>query len=207
MAKKAVITIKGVGEAQRNTLKFLNGLTKDTRILDSIGKDLAFQIQKRTAGRQDEYKQDALTESTVISRDISIRLNGLDVKPKSSNLTLSGQLLSAVRSKSVSASSQIIIFLNAARKKIKKPTKENIKEIAKSKPKKKRSYYYAIGTLMNQSKDENKSNVDIKNDLEKQGRRFLFLSDKLQAMLEAKLREQLSKQLSLYKRVRRRLSL
>jgi hypothetical protein len=208
LAKKAVVTIKGVGAAQANALKFLNNVAKDKRILDSIGADLADQIHKRTAARLDEYKQKPLAESTVVSRDIATRVNNLDqlTKPKTSNLTLSGQLLSSIKNKSDTAAAQIIIFLKEGRNKLKKPTLNQIKEIAKSKPKKKQGFYYAIGHLMMQSKDENKNNTEIKNDLEKQGRKFLFMSDKLQTMLEVKLRQQIAKQLSLYNKVKRKLT-
>jgi hypothetical protein len=208
LAKKAVVTIKGVGAAQANALKFLNNVAKDKRILDSIGADLADQINKRTAARLDEYKQKPLAESTVVSRDIATRVNNLDqlTKPKTSNLTLSGQLLSSIKNKSDAATAQIIIFLKEGRNKLKKPTLDQIKEIAKSKPKKKQGFYYAIGHLMMQAKDENKNNTEIKNDLEKQGRKFLFMSDKLQTMLEVKLRQQIAKQLSLYNKVKRKLT-
>jgi hypothetical protein len=209
VAKKTSVSIKGVGQAQASALKFLDNIKKDKLVLDKIGEELSFQIKSRTAAKLDEYKQKPLAESTIVSREILTISNNLDqlTKPKTSNLTLSGQLLSSIKNRTVAASSEIIIFLMAGRTKLRKPTIEQIKQIAKTKSKKKQSIYYAIGTLIANSKDENKTNVQIKNDLEDQGRKFLFMSAKLQTLLENKITTQIRKQLTLYNNIKRKLSL
>lgn len=209
MAKKAQVIITGVGSAQKNAIKFLYDSVKDRKLLQSLADDLKLQIQKRTTAGLDEYKQKPLTESTIISRELLLDVNSPDVftKPSRSNLTLTGQLLGSIRSKVDLASFNIVLFLTETRYKYLPPSKEAITRVAASKPKSKRGFYHAIGELMLQKPPTNKSNKEIKEDLEKQGRRFLFMSAKLQAQLEKNLTTQIRKQLSLYNKVKRKLSL
>jgi hypothetical protein len=209
LAKKTAVSIKGVGQAQKAALDFLRNQSTDKRIFNQIGSELALQIQRRTTAKLDEYKQKPLTESTIISREIMAEANQLSEfsKPKQSNLTLSGQLLGAIRNKFDSASATIIIFLNNSRNKLQPPTKESINKVAASKSKSKRGGYYAIGNLILNNPQKNKTNNQIKSDLEDQGRKFLFMSAKLKIQLEKNITSQLRKQLTLFNKIKRKLSL
>lgn len=209
MAKKTVVTIKGVGQAQASALKFLNDVKKDKRILQEIGDLLVFQIQKQTTSGLGEYKQKPLTENTIVSRDLLAEANSLAqfAKPKRSNLTLSGQLLSSIKSRADAAGSAIIIFLKPFRYKLLPPSKDNINTLAAKKPKSKRGHYHAIGALILKSPPKETDNNKIKEDLESQGRNFLFMSTKLQLKLEKNITSQIRKQLDLYNKIKRKLSL
>jgi len=52
-----------------------------------------------------------------------------------------------------------------------------------------------------------KTNNEIKNDLEAKGRRFLFISDRLKANLEERIVKELKRRLDLYNKIKRKLSL
>lgn len=209
MAKKTSVTIKGIGQAQANALKFLNNTIKDRKILDEIGSDLVFQIQARTTAGLEEYKQDPITESTIVSRELLADVNSLNqfAKPKRSNLTLSGQLLGSIRHRANIVANEIVLFLDKRNYKMLPPTKESIARVAGSKPKKKQGLYYAIGHLIMQKPPKLLSNTQIKSDLESQGRRFLFMSEKLKFRLEKNITSLVGKQLSLYNKIKRKLSL
>lgn len=185
MAKKAVVKITGLGQAKDNALKFLNSTKKDSKILNTEGQFTADQIRNRTRGRQEEYKQNPITKGTSKRRESLIKsgnfLDERQTKPKQSNLTLSGQLLGAITYKINSAFSEIIIFLNPDR----------------------RPYKGARGFELENLKDNN----EIKKDLESRGRKFLFLSERLRINLENRLVKELKRRLSIYNKIKRKLSL
>jgi hypothetical protein len=64
----------------------------------------------------------------------------------------------------------------------------------------------ALGLLM-RKKEKQKTNVEVKDDLEKKGRFFFFISDKVTALLEAKTSEFVRKKLDTYNKLRRKLKL
>lgn len=209
MAKKTVVTIKGVGEAQKNAIKFLTDYNKDKKLLDKLGSEIVLQIQRRTTAGLDEYKQDPLTESTIVSRELLADINSLNqfAKPKRSNLTLSGQLLSSIKNKANVSTATIVIFLKDFRYKYLPPTRESITRVAAKKPKSKRGFYHAIGNIIMSDPPKDTTNNKVRNDLEKQGRKFMFMSDKIQIQLEKNLTRELSKALTLYNKVKRTLKL
>jgi hypothetical protein len=57
-----------------------------------------------------------------------------------------------------------------------------------------------------QDLENKKTNNQIKDDLEAQDRRFLFISDKLKILLESKIAQNIRKKLSLYNRINRKLN-
>lgn len=185
MAKKATVKITGIGQARDNALKFLNATKKDNEILNTEGKFTADQIRTRTRGRQEEYKQNPITKATAKRRESLIKsgnfLDERQTRPKQSNLTLSGQLLGAITYKINSAFSEIIIFLNPDR----------------------RPYKGTRGFDLENLKDNN----EIKKDLESRGRKFLFLSERLRINLENRLVKELKRRLSIYNKIKRKLSL
>lgn len=218
MAKKAFVKITGITQARDNALKFLDQTKKDAKILETEGQFAADQIRKRTRGRQDEYKQDDLANVTVEARKIYAGFYDTSplAKPKTSNLTLTGQLLSAIKHKTNSATAEIIIFLTENRRNRKIPDsiiKEKYNEIidkdrnatnSKRKDPKVKDKLTALFLLKNQKE---KTNNEIKNDLEAKGRRFLFLSDRLKANLEERIVKELKRRLDLYNKIKRKLSL
>lgn len=218
MAKKAFVKITGITQARDNALKFLNQTKKDAKILETEGKFAADQIRNRTAGRQDEYKQDDLANVTIEARKIYAGFYDTSplAKPKTSNLTLTGHLLSAIKHKTNSATTEIIIFLTENRRNRKIPDsiiKEKYNEIidkdrnatnSKRKDPKVKDKLTALFLLKNQ---KDKTNNEIKEDLEAKGRRFLFLSDRLKTTLENRLVKELKRRLDLYNKIKRKLSL
>ena len=183
---KAKVTIRGVKEARDGLLNVINKQIKDPAFLNDIGKQTVDQIKNRTRGRLEEYKQPVLTsESTLTTRERLIRAgNAFDRSivrsPKTSNLSLSGQLLNA-----------LYFTINQA---------QGVITIMLSNP---RTAYRGI----RKASLENKSNNnEIKDELESKGRKFFFISEKLKANLESKIAASLRKTLSLYNRVRRKLS-
>jgi len=185
MAKKATVKITGLSRARDNALKFLDNTKKDNQVLDEYGQLLADQIRNRTRGRLEEYKQSALTKGTVKRRESLIKSgNFLDerlTRPKQSNLTLSGQLLRSITYKVNNAFSEIILYLNPDRK----------------------AYRGARGQNLDNLKDNN----EIRKDLESIGRRFFFISEKLRINLENRLVKELKRRLSIYNKIKRKLSL
>lgn len=209
MAKKSIVTIKGIPQAQKNAIKFLDSQTKNAELLNTLGKNITFEIAMRTRARLEEYKQDPLKESTIISRELLAEVNETNkfTIPKRSHLTFSGQLLDSIRHKIDTTSANITLFLVNTRKKYKQITKESISRAASKKSKSKRGAYYALGNVILQEKQTEKSNTQIMNDLESQGRKFLFMSVKVKAQLEKNITRHIRKQLQLFNRIRRKLSL
>jgi len=218
MAKKATVKITGLGQARDNALKFLNATKKDSQILNIEGKFTSDQIRDRTEGRQEEYKQKDLSNVTVEARKIYAgfyETSPLAI-PKRSNLTLTGQLLGAIKHKVNSAASEIIIYLSDNRRNRKIPDsivqemydgiidKDRNATNSKRKNPKIKDKLTAIFLLKNQ---KDKTNNEIKNDLEAKGRRFLFISDRLKANLEERIVKELKRRLDLYNKIKRKLSL
>ena len=218
MAKKATVKITGLGQARDNALKFLNESKKDSKILNTEGQFTADQIRDRTEGRQEQYKQNDLKNVTVEARKIYAGFYDTSplAIPKRSNLTLTGQLLGAIKHKVNSAASEIIIYLTDNRRNRKIPDsiiqemydgiidKDRNATNSKRKNPKVKDKLTAIFLLKNQ---KDKTNNEIRKDLEDKGRRFMFLSDRLKATLEARLVKELKRRLAIYGKIKRKLSL
>lgn len=218
MAKKATVKITGIAQARDNALKFLNTTKKDSKILETEGKFTADQIRDRTEGRQEEYKQKDLANVTIEARKIYAGFYDTSplAIPKRSNLTLTGQLLGAIKHKVNSAASEIIIYLSDNRRNRKIPDsiiqemydgiidKDRNATNSKRKNPKVKDKLTAIFLLKNQ---KDKTNNEIRKDLEDKGRRFMFLSDRLKATLEARLVKELKRRLAIYDKIKRKLSL
>lgn len=218
MAKKAFVKITGITQARDNALKFLNQTKKDSKILETEGKFAADQIRDRTEGRQEQYKQNDLKNVTVEARKIYAGFYDTSplAIPKRSNLTLTGQLLGAIKHKVNSAASEIIIYLSDNRRNRKIPDsiiqemydgiidKDRNATNSKRKNPKVKDKLTAIFLLKNQ---KDKTNNEIKKDLEDKGRRFMFLSDRLKTTLENRLVKELKRRLDLYNKIKRKLSL
>jgi len=205
---KNKVTITGIGKARDNALKFLGNTFKDYSFLSDFGKEAASQIVKRTQDGREEYKQKPLTESTIISREILSVDNSFGPfgSAKKSNLTMSGQLLRSISSKVETSTSTVTVFIqNGTRYKYIIPN--SITALAYSKRNKElRNKYFAIWNTMKQQGSSKSTNSDIKKSLEEKGRKFFFISNKLQALLESKIAAQLRKKLALYNKVVRKLS-
>jgi hypothetical protein len=184
MAKKASVKITGIGDARNSILKFLNDQAKGKDILNELGQVTADQIRNRTRARLEEYKQPELQPSTVDRRKQLISygnaFSSKVVTPKKSNLSLSGQLLESIKYKIDTAKAIVEIYISPAR----------LPYAGKRKP------------LLDNSKD----NLEIKKDLEKLGRNFFFISDKLKAQLEARIAAALRRKLSIYRSLRSKLN-
>ena len=182
MAKNKV-TITGVGKARDNALKFLGNTFKDKEFLESYATDAENYIRNSTRARKDEYTQEPIKESTIKRRKSLIKSgNSFDqkiVSPKKSNLSMSGQLLESIKHRINLSVGEIVLYLNPYRKPYKGVKGQDL---------------------------ETKTNTQINRDLEKQGRKFFFISNKLQALLESKIAAQLRKKLALYNKVVRKLS-
>lgn len=218
MAKKATVKITGIAQARDSALKFLNTTKKDSKILNTEGQFTADQIRDRTEGRLEEYKQKDLANVTVEARKIYAGFYDTSplAVPKRSNLTLTGQLLGAIKHKVNSAASEIIIYLSDNRRNRKIPDsiiqemydgiidKDRNATNSKRKNPKVKDKLTAIFLLKNQ---KDKTNNEIKKDLESRGRRFLFISERLRTNLENRLVKELKRRLDLYNKIKRKLSL
>lgn len=180
----AKVTIKGIPEARDNALKFLKNTVKDKQFLDSLGQETANQIRNRTRARLEEYKQATITKPTIKRRESLIRSgNAFDpqiVTARKSNLSLSGQLLGAIKYRINQSINVISIYIDSKRN----------------------PYRGAKG----QNLENKKSNNQIKDELEERGRRFFFISEKLNTLLTSKIAQQLRRKLSLYNKIVRKLS-
>lgn len=186
MAKKASVKITGLGEARDNLLKVVTNATKDNSLLKEIGDLAVQQIRGATRGRKDEYKQPELAPSTVERRNSLIRSgNAFDqkvVKAKTSNLSMSGQLLAALTYRINQAAGEVTLFLLDQR----------------------RPYKGVKG----QSLENNKGNNQINEDLEAQGRKFLFITEggRIENRLKDRIVKNLRRAIQFYQQVKRRLS-
>lgn len=183
MAKKATVKITGIDKARDAALKFLASTKGDKSILNELGQVASDQIRGRTRSRLEEYKQPPLKPATIDRRKALISYGNFVSekvsKPSQSNLSLSGQLLDAVKYRINVAEATVTLFVERFR----------LPYAGKRKP-------YL---------ENKKDNVEIKDDLEKAGRKFFFISDKLQAQLESRIAAALKKKLSLYNKIRAKL--
>lgn len=182
MAKRTSVRITGIDNARKSAQKFLTNLAGDDKMLNMLGILASDQIRNRTRARLEDYKQDEITSGTVDRRKSLIKGgNSFDnkiVTPKRSNLSLSGQLLGSISHRIDKLKSEVVLFINRPRKAykgIRKPELENLKD-----------------------------NLEIKQDLEKQGRKFFFISEKLEALLQSRILTELRKQLSIYNKIIRK---
>lgn len=183
---KAKVKITGARKARENATKFLTEFTNSKENLNFLGKLASDQIRSRvrSAGRQDkEYKQPNFSTSTPDIRERLIRagnsFNSTIVKAKRSNLSMSGQLLDAIKWTITQARGEVTLLLNSSRRKYKGLRKAQL--------------------------DGATSNIEVKEDLEKRGFRFFFISKNLSTLLETKIAQQLRQKLSLYNKIIRRL--
>lgn len=184
MAKKTSVKITGVSQARDNILKFLNNTIQDKQVLNELGQVAADSIRNRTRAGMEEYKQKPLSKTTQERREALIPKNSFDdkiVKPKRSNLSLSGQLLESISFRINNAQALVTLFLYKPRLPYNGTKKSALKN--------------------------DKDNVQIKNDLESKGRKFFFISEKLNAQLENRITQALRRKLAQYNRLRRKLSL
>lgn len=213
MAKKTSVRITGVGQARDNLLRALLNNVKDPELLNQLGNLAAEQIVARVRGRADaEYKQPEIKDVTVEARKLYNKHYQTDplYSPKRSNLTLSGQLLKSIKHRINTALREITLYIDPKRSqyfdkslaqkeydtildKDRNATNKN----AKGKNKLKAS---AAALLL---KSENKNNVQIKEDLEEKGRKFFFISEKLNKRLTEELTRYIRTKLSAFRKQRR----
>lgn len=176
---KTKVEIKGVREVSNNLKSFIKSIGQDEALLVELGKEATQQIKRQTQARLDEYKQPDLKKSTKERRKSLIKSGNTSefTKDTRSNLSLSGQLLNAIRFEVNAARSLISIYLNPNRRK----------------------YIGVKGTPIG----EDKTNVQIKSDLEKKRFRFLFISKKLEAILQSKTISAIRRKLSQYNKLKR----
>ncbi len=211
MAKKASVKITGVSQARDSALKFLSQSVKGKELLNKLGQEAADQIRNRTRGRLEEYRQKEITEVTKAVRQVYLENFGGKgdlSRPKTSNLTLSGQLLDAIKFRVNESAANITIYLEDSRfvNKLTKTRKEIIQATKFGKNKEKNKLLGIAASILADQKPS-KSNKEINKDLESRGRKFFFLSPKLNALLESKIADELRRQLSIYNKIKRKLSL
>ena len=177
---KTKAEIKGLDIVSKNIKTFVSNVIKEEQILNELGKFSADEIRKRTRGRLDTYKQEALSKPTIKRRETLIKQGNSSEfsKPRQSNLTLSGQLLDSITHKISQSTARITLFFKEGRRPYKGKKGQDL---------------------------ENKSNKEIVADLASRGREFFFISDRLKAQLESKLKAYLRQKLSNYKSAKRSL--
>lgn len=183
MSSNNKVVIRGIKSAQDNLLKAISKAVTEPNILDEIGKVAVSEIKSRTRGRQLDYIQPELKESTKNTRERLIRagnaFSSRIVRKGQSNLSMSGQLLDALYHRISRTRGIISILIRSPRQAyrgIRKATLENLK-----------------------------NNNQIKDDLETLGFKFFFISKKLQTNLEARLARALRRSLSLFNKTKRKL--
>ena len=177
---KVKAKISGLDGITEKFKTFVKNAIKDEETLITTGKLIVDQIKKRTRGRQDTYKEPKLKKSTIERRKALIKQGNSSEfsEPAQSNLTLSGQLLNALRFEINASKSLVTISLSDKRT----------------------PYKGAKGQDL-----ENKTNSEVKRDLEARGFRFLFISDKLKSRLQDELKAQIRRQLTNYAKIKRSL--
>lgn len=178
--KKINAQIKGIDSVTANLKRFLTEAIKDEQTLQAVAKEVVDQVQKRTRARLEEYKQPKIQKTTVERRKTLIRQGNSSefAEASRSNLTLSGQLLNSIRFATEKAKSLIRFSLSDFRRPYKGKRGQDL---------------------------ENKTNTEIKEELESRGFKFLFISDKLRARLQSKLKAEIRRQLQNYRKLRRSL--
>lgn len=176
MAKvKAKIT--GVDDVSEKLRRFLRLAIKEEQTLKVIAYDLVDQVVKRTQAKQEEYKQPKLKESTVKRRKTLIKQGNSSAFTDSSrsNLTLSGQLLASLRFAIETSQSLIKVSLSDYRRPYKGKSGQDL---------------------------EKSTNSEVKAELESRGFNFLFMSKKLSARLESKLKAEIRRQLQNFRKIK-----
>lgn len=207
MAKKnlATVRITGLPLVRQDLLKFVQSQTKDEAVLNELGTTVVNQIRKRTQAGLEDYKQRELTDTTKEIRKIVGKgtKTGDFFKPERSNLTFTGQLLNALSFKLEAAKATINFFLKEGRapanplnKFAAEQLRSGIKDASSDSDLKRAAIN--IASL----KPKEKTNKEIRKDLELRGRTFMFISPSLMSQLQSKIAQTLRKRLSLYKKIR-----
>lgn len=212
MATKVEIT--GIESAEKRMRTFLNAAINDKELLTEIAQVGRDEIAKRTEARQEEYKQKDLKPLTIEARRILLDINGSTgfARAERSNLTLTGQLLNSISFKINQTKSQITYYLKDYRSKLQPLTKaertqryhqildkdHNATNANRKDPKDK----YRLSALFLTSKPQKeKTNTEIKRELEQRGFRFFFLSESLQAQLQNRIKQAFRRKLSNFKKL------
>jgi hypothetical protein len=177
---KTKAEIKGLDVVSRDIKTFVRNIIKDKELLNQIGELASKQISLQTRAKQKDYKQPDLQKSTVERRETLIKQGNTSqfTKPKQSNLTLSGQLLDSITHKINQSSGFITLFFKEGRRPYKGKSGQNL---------------------------ENKTNKEIVQDLDQRGFKFFFISVRLKAQLESKIKSYLRQKLSNFKKLKRSL--
>ena len=174
----AKVTITGVDDVRKKFQNFLRASERDPNILTDVAVTMREQMIKRTQAGIEDYKQPPLAESTKERRKKLIAAgNGSNfAKPSRSNLTLSSQLLNSIIFRINIRDGIVNFFLKDFRT----------------------PYIGVKGKPL-----ETPTNTEIKQDLEKQGRTFLFLSKKLEAQLSTRIVRALRRRLSNFNKLKK----
>lgn len=207
MAKKnfATVRITGLPLVRQDLLKFVKQQTKDETVLNELGNTIVTQIVKRTQAGLEEYKQRPLTETTKEVRRLVGKgtKTGDFFKPDRSNLTMTGQLLAALSFKLEAAKSTISLFLKENRapaNPLNKFAAEQLRSGIKDNSTDADLKRAAINIASIRPKE--KTNKEIRKDLEERGRIFMIISKSLMSQLQSKIAQSLRKRLSLYRKIR-----
>jgi len=207
MAKKnfATVRITGLTLVRQDLLKFVQSQTKDETILNELGNTVVTQIVKRTQAGLEEYKQRPLTETTKEIRRLVGKgtKTGDFFKPERSNLTFTGQLLNALSFRLESAKATINLFLKEGRapaNPLNKFAAEQLRSGIKGSDSSADMKRAAINIASLKPKE--KTNKEIRKDLEERGRIFMIISKSLKSQLQSKIAQSLRKRLSLYRKIR-----
>jgi hypothetical protein len=217
---KTKAEIKGLDIVKKDVKTFINNIIKEKPLLEELGKMSADAIKNQTRGRRGEYKQKELKEVTIQARDIYSEHYTVDKdsSPKTSNLTLTGQLLNSIKYKVNQASGLITIYFNDNRKdravnldkSIINKERDRILDKDFNATNKKgdpklRARLSALYMLTNKKNKDQKTNSEIVQDLDQRGFKFFFISVRLKAQLESKIKSYLRTKLSNYKKLKRSL--
>lgn len=182
---KTTVKITGTEQVKKSTTAFLKTLVDDDLILNELGQLTADQIRARVRSKgrvDDEYKQPDITKGTIEARKRLIKagnaFNQTIVKKQYSNLSMSGQLLDAIKYKISKVNGQVSLYIERFRRPYKGLRKAEL---------------------------ENKSdNIQIKKDLESRGFEFFFISTKLQILLENKIAQSIRRKLATFNAIIRK---
>lgn len=216
MANNTKVTVSGFDKIKSDFKKFLDNTVQDKEFLEEIAKESTEQIKRQTRARLDEYKQKDLSPVTVEIRRMLAKKNGQGAafKDSRSNLTMSGQLLESLRYKVSQAARLITVYLDNERYKLLPISKSEAEQYrvekfytktGKRKKSSERDKTIAIAINLAMKPQENKTNNQIKEDLEKDGFRFFFYSKRVTAILESKLKAMLQRRLATYQKIKRSL--
>ncbi len=187
MAKKASVTIQGVEAANKKISELIEKIGKSEELYTFIGDNVKTQITNRTKTNKESYKQPSLQPVSIEARKLLEQAGnstGKGFGPRKSNLTMTGQLLDSIAYKINLLSGEIRLFLNDTRTKLKLPSKDLI---SGKRPKGgwKKETFIAYNMLL--KTEQNKTNNQIKDDLESKGRKFFFISQDVITQVENQL--------------------